>query len=175
MVIQICGLVAMLFSVVSFQMNTHKKIMRMQMSANLLFAIQYLAMGAYSGAAMHGIGLMRGIVFYNSDKKWAKGKVWIISFVLMFIVFGVITFDLPISILPPLAMVLNTFSFASTNPQFTRRTILISSPMWLVYSVVTGSIGGAINECFVMCSSILGIFRYRNKKVIEDRINIEIN
>lgn len=163
MAIQICGLVAMLFSVLSFQRNTHKKIMIMQISANFLFAIQYFSMGAYTGAVMHGIALMRGIVFYNMDKKWAQGKGWIIAFVLMFIGFGAATFDGVLSILPPLAMVLNTFSFASKDPQFTRRTILISSPMWLVYSIITGSIGGAINECFVICSSILGIFRYRNK------------
>jgi len=163
MVIQVSGFIAMFFSIFSFQMKTHKRIMILQMGANALFAIQYLFMAEYSGATMHAIAFTRGVVFYFNDKKWANHKVWIVFYALMFVGFGVITYKSPLSMLPPLAMVLNTFSFASKNPQFTRITILVSSPMWLIYSVVTGSIGGAINECFVMCSSIFGYIRYKDK------------
>jgi hypothetical protein len=164
MIIQICGFAAMFFSIFSFQMNSHKHIMKMQMGANSLFAIQYLMIGAYSGAAMHGIALVRGMVFYYRDKKWASGNGWIIVFILLFAGFGVVTYDSLLSILPPLAMIMNTFSFASSSPKFTRMTILLSSPLWMIYSLVTGSIGGFVNEVFVIGSSILGVIRYDLKK-----------
>ena len=62
------------------------------------------------------------------------------------------------------AMVLNTVSFSFTKPKLVRTTILISSPLLLVYNILTGSIGGVINELFTEISSVVGIIRYDIKK-----------
>lgn len=62
------------------------------------------------------------------------------------------------------AMALNTVSFSFTKPRLVRTTILISSPLLLVYNILTGSIGGVINELFTEISSVVGIIRYDIKK-----------
>lgn len=62
------------------------------------------------------------------------------------------------------AMALNTVSFSFTKPKLVRTTILISSPLLLVYNILTGSIGGVINELFTEISSVVGIIRYDIKK-----------
>ena len=62
------------------------------------------------------------------------------------------------------AMALNTMSFSFTKPKLVRTTILISSPLLLVYNILTGSIGGVINELFTEISSVVGIIRYDIKK-----------
>ncbi len=162
---QLIGIAAMFFSVFSFQMNKHKHIMLMQILATSLFGLQYFLLGACTGMAVDIVATMRGIVFYNKDKKWAGSKVWIAVFAVLFIISGIFTWQGPSSILVTAAMVLNTFSFSFTKPKLVRSTILISSPLMLIYNIITCSIGGIINEICVEISSIVGLFRYDLKKV----------
>lgn len=162
--IQIVGVIAMIFSVFSFQMNKHKHIMIMQIIATLLFAFQYFMLGAFTGMALDLVGGVRGVVFYNKDKKWAQSNLWIVLFIILFIIFGIFTWQGPKSVLMILAMILNTFSFSFTKPKLVRSTILISSPMMLIYNILCCSIGGIINEVFVEISSIVGMLRYDIKR-----------
>lgn len=80
------------------------------------------------------------------------------------IVVGIFTYQNWISLLMMAAMALNTVSFSFTKPKLVRTTILISSPLLLVYNILTGSIGGVINELFTEISSVVGIIRYDIKK-----------
>ena len=80
------------------------------------------------------------------------------------IVVGIFTYQNWISLLMMAAMALNTVSFSFTKPRLVRTTILISSPLLLVYNILTGSIGGVINELFTEISSVVGIIRYDIKK-----------
>lgn len=164
LIIQIIGIVAMFFSVFSFQMNKHKHIMLMQIVATILFGLQYFLLGAYTGMAVDIVATVRGIIFYNRDKKWAQGKIWIIIFAVAFIVSGIITWQNITSLLVILAMVLNTFSFSCTRPKIVRSTILISSPLMLIYNILIGSIGGVVNEICVEISSVIGLLRYDIKR-----------
>lgn len=161
---QIIGIAAMFFSIFSFQMNKHKHIMFMQILATSLFGLQYFLLGAYTGMAVDIVATVRGLVFYNKGKKWADSKLWIALFVVLFIASGIFTWQGTASILVTLAMVLNTFSFSFTSPKLVRSTILISSPLMLIYNILTGSIGGIINEVCVEISSLIGLLRYDIKK-----------
>lgn len=154
----------MIFSVFSFQMNKHKQIMIMQILATSLFGLQYFLLGAYTGMAVDIIAIIRGIVFYNKDKKWASSNIWLIMFIALFIVSGIFTWQGASSLLVVGAMILNTFSFSFTKPKLVRSTILISSPLMLIYNILTGSIGGIINELCVEISSVVGLFRYDIKR-----------
>ena len=80
------------------------------------------------------------------------------------IVVGIFTYQNWISLLMMAAMALNTVSFSFTKPKLVRTTILISSPLLLVYNILTGSIGGVINKLFTEISSVVGIIRYDIKK-----------
>lgn len=166
-VIQIIGIAAMLFSVFSFQMNKHKHIMIMQILATTLFGLQYFLLGAYTGMAVDIVATLRGIVFYHRDKEWAKSNIWIVVFIILFILSGFLTWQGPSSLLMTSAMILNTFSFSFTKPKLVRSTILISSPLVLIYNILTGSIGGIINEVCVELSSIIGLLRYDIKRKVD--------
>lgn len=158
--IQVVGIAAMFFSVFSFQMNKHKQIMMMQIAATALFGVQYFLLGAYTGMAMDIVGVIRGIVFYNRDKRWASSNIWIVVFMVIFAVSGLFTWQGKESLLMILAMMLNTVSFSCTKPKLVRSTILLSSPMILIYNILTGSIGGIINEICVEISSVAGLLRF---------------
>lgn len=161
---QIIGIAAMICSVSSFQLNKHKHIMLVQIAATALFGLQYFLLGAYTGLALDIAGVLRDIVFYNKDKKWASSNWWTVFWAAVMLVVGIFSYQNWISIFMIAAMVLNTISFSFTKPKLVRTTILISSPLLLAYNILTGSIGGIINELFCEISSIVGILRYDVKR-----------
>lgn len=161
---QIIGIAAMICSVSSFQLNKHKHIMTAQIIATALFGLQYFLLGAYTGLALDIAGVLRDIVFYNKDKKWASSNLWTVFWAIVMLIVGIFTYQGWYSLLMTAAMMLNTISFSFTKPKLVRTTILISSPLLLLYNILTHSIGGIINELFCMISSVVGILRYDIKK-----------
>lgn len=158
---QLVGIVAMVCSVSSMQMNKHKKIMLLQFFTALCFGIQFLMLGAITGACSNLVAVIRDVIFYyKEDKRWANSKWWIVLFSVLYIIIGIITYKNIWDGIFAFSMIVNTLSFSFTNPKYVRRIILISSPMMLIYSIVYGSVGGIINESFTIISSLVGMLRY---------------
>ncbi len=150
----------------SFQQNKRSKIIGFQIGAALLFIMHYILLGitngadAFTGAALNFIGLSRSIVFINNDKRWAKSPLWLVLFIIVSVVAGVLTWEDWYSFLPPLAMILTTVSYWMKNETKIRLITFPSSPCWLVFNIITGSVAGIVTECVVMSSLIIAIVRY---------------
>ncbi len=163
---QILGFVATFFSVLTFQLKTHKHLMLSQMGAAVFFGLHYLLLGAYAGAAINAVALLRDIVYYNKDKKLFASPIWTALFAIAIGAAGLAFWqnDGWYALIITVAMVLNTISFSFTDPQKVRVTILFSSPLLLVYNILTFSFGGIINELLAEISTVVGLIRYRRKK-----------
>lgn len=150
----------------SFQQNKRSRIIGFQIGAALLFITHYIFLGltsgadAFTGAALNFIGLSRSVVFINNNKKWAKSPVWLVFFIIVSIVAGVLTWESWYSFLPPMAMILTTISYWMKDETKIRLITFPSSPCWLIYNVITGSVAGIVTECVVMSSLIIAIIRY---------------
>ena len=59
---------------------------------------------------------------------------------------------------------INTLCLSFTDPQKIRWSILVTSPMVLIYDAFVSSFGGVIYESVVIISSIIGIIRYRKRE-----------
>ncbi len=170
LIAQVLGIGGLLFSVFSFQKNTHKGIMAMQMAAGVFFTANLFMLGAYTGALLNAIAVFRAIVLYNREKEWVKkaSHGWLILFCVLFLTVGAVSTFLRwedkwngyIALIPAVAMVINTFSFAAKRPMQVRSTILLSSPLWLYYDFINGSVGGYVNETLVILSAVIGLLRY---------------
>lgn len=161
---QLLGVLGFIFSVISFQQNTQKRIVFMQFLANVSFAIHFYMIGAYTGSILNSIAIIRSFVYCFKDKKWASSNIWIVIFSVAFVVAGIYTWEGPLSILPMVAMVLSSISFGIKNPKLVRRIYFPCSPMWLIYNIAGGSIGGVMTESFAMISIIIGMLRFDRKK-----------
>ena len=54
-----------------------------------------------------------------------------------------------------------TIAMYSDNGKYIRMAqLFISSPCWLIYNFVSGTIGGVICEVFVIASTVISIIRY---------------
>lgn len=154
------------FNFFSFQQNKRKRIIGFQIVAALLFIAHYLLLGflkspdAFTGAALNFIGLTRSIVFINSDKKWAKSPFWLVFYIIVSAIAGILTWESWYSFLPPMAMILTTISYWMKNETKIRLITFPSSPCWLIFNIITHSVAGVVTECIVMTSLIIAIIRY---------------
>ena len=158
---QILGIIATLIFVISYQANTKNKVLFLQVLAVICICVSYLLLGAISGFVLNIICLIRNICFLLIKK---EGKVkWILTFALILgmIGGGILSWQGPISLLFLVALSINTFFLSLGVPQKLRYSILVTSPMALIYNIAVFSIGGIANELLSIISSVIGILRFR--------------
>ncbi len=166
LIAQIIGFCGAGANFLSFQQNKRSRIIGFQIGAALLFIIHYILLGiaqvdgAYSGAALNFIALCRSVVFINNHKKWAKSPLWLVFFVIVSTIAGILTWEAWYSFLPSVAMILTTISYWLKSETKIRLVTFPSSPCWLVYNIIVGSVAGIVTECIVMSSLIIAIIRY---------------
>ena len=161
---QIIGIAALVCAVISFQQKTHRNILVLQFMSATLFCIHFAMLGAYTGAVLNGIGVLRSFVFVNRGKRWADNGLWLWLFCILSVAVGIFTWDGLISILPVAGMVFTTVAFRIKTPRIVRRVAFPSSPLWLVYNVFTHSLGGVITEVISMISILTAMIRLDFKK-----------
>lgn len=158
-VIQSVGVLGIAAGVAAFQCSEHKRLILFRTANELLFAIQYLLLGAYTGAAMNLVGCVRNVIF---GKMVERGKSTIsgrILFSLLFVVFSIFTWAGMKSILIGIAKVVSTFAYGSSKTSVVRIMIFCTSLAWLVYNFLVGSYAGCLCELFTLISIIVGIVR----------------
>lgn len=173
LVAQIFGLLGMAMNISSYQAKKRRNVILMQFFGSAFFTINMFMLGAYSGFMLNGIGIIRAQI-YSRESQLKRTALWnrvfvtlyVLSYAAVFLAFGkeATLKNLVLELLPTLAMVATTLSF-SKSAAIIRRCALISSPCWLIYNCVSGSLGGIICEIFGLISAITGMIRYDRKSV----------
>ena len=154
------GFLGAITGFIVFQQKKRRRILLFQMLSCAFFVIHFVMLGAYTGAVMNAIVIVRAFVYLNSDKKWAAGKIWLAVFIIISVAACVITWKDWSSIFPLASMVLSSVSCWLKNEKYIRLVTFPSSPCWLVYNVVNGSVAGTVTEIFISASLIIAIVRY---------------
>lgn len=158
--IQITGIFGIAASLVAFQCKKHGSIMVFKTINELLFALQYFLLGAYTGVTVNIIGCIRNLVLAEEVRKSKPTKVATILFSAMFVVFGFVFWQGSKSILIIFAKVLSTLAYGNKNTTLVRAIILITTVCWLIYNIAVGSFAGAVNESLTLVSLLVGIVRF---------------
>ena len=161
---QIMGFLAVMLGFVSFQMRTQKQLLVVQTATTIAFCIHYYLIGATSGLMLNLLGIVRNLAYYHKDKPFFSGKKCPIFFAAVMGVVGMLSWQGYYSIFIVLGLVINTVCLSFSNPQSIRKSILVSSPLVLIYDAFVLSIGGVIYESVVIVSSVIGIIRYRKRE-----------
>ncbi len=172
---QIIGFGGTALTIIAYQQSKRKRILGCTVISAALFAIHYIILGAYTGAVMNILAGTRSLVFMNNTKKWAKSKIWVAVFMVIYTVACIATWDKWYSVLPLIAMLLTTVSNWFQSEKKIRFLTFPSSPCWLVYNILNASYAGIITEIFVMSSLIIAIIRFdlrKPKKKEEEVANV---
>ncbi len=176
-VAQIIGIVGMAANIWSYQQKSKKGVIALQLCGSVLFTLNFLLLGAMTGAMLNCVNFALNIVFLNKEKTHADHVAWTVVFCSLYVGAYVMTFtvfgaepSLPkllLEFLPLVGAFLTIASYKMSGAAAIRKLSLVRSPLWLVYDAFVPSIGGIICEVISIISIITGMIRLdgKNKSV----------
>ena len=168
---QICGAIVLVLTVVSVQFKTKEKILIFQIIANVIVAVQYFLLNALTGGVVAIINTIRCVIFYLYKKKDKKPSVvFLIIFICVAIISGILTWQDGFSIIPIIAAITFTYGLWQDNVFVTKICTIITSGSWIVYNIIVKAYVGAVQSLAECVSAIIATIRYRkdDKKEIEN-------
>ena len=167
---QFLGVVAIILGFATYQMKTQKQILLLQIVTTAVFGFHYLMIGAMTGMAMNLLGIARTLTYYFRYGKKGGERIIPIFYAVVLGTAGILTWEAWYSIFVLSGLVIHTLCLAFRDPQKMRMSIMITSPLVLIYDVFTLSIGGIVYESVAIVSCIIGLVKHRKHKseVIEN-------
>lgn len=158
---QIFGIVGMaaLFSI--YQQKERKKLLLCKLTADIMWVIHYMLLGAVGGAIPNFVGIFRECVFINRDKKWANNIVFPVIFIAVNWLLALSTLKLPINFLPVCASTFVTVSLWVRNPTITKIIAVPVSVTFIIYDIFVGSWAGIVNESIALISILISFINGR--------------
>ena len=166
---QILGIIAVSLYLLSYQLKKRSHIIWTTFTSNTLYFVQYLLLGAFSGAIMDVLSTFASFFAAKKNSRSFKrhAKFFIVLIELVIAVVGVTIAFLQnsfIELLPIGGALFQTCALWFENEQTIRKFSLGSAPFWLVYNTLTKAYSSAIGSIFAMVSIIISLIRYRKSK-----------
>lgn len=156
---QILGFIYALFLILSnFGKNT-KQILFLQTISFFFKTLHYYLLGGISGFLTSLISMIRNIIFY----KIKESKIWVVFFIIIYIIIGIITLKSIYTLLPVFATIIYTLIINYNNPKYLRYGIFITSLTWLIYNIYIISYSGIIIQIIMLISNIIAIIKLDKK------------
>lgn len=165
LLIQIIGLLATGCVLWSFQQKQRSHILLWLILGQILFALHFGWLGAFTASAANIIAIVRGIVFYfKPSRLWAKLTIWPYLFIGLIGISGYLTWQGWQSALVLGAMAIETTGLWSNQPRTIRRVMLGIRPIYFTYSLLVGSYAGMLADVIFSISIIIGMMRFDRSK-----------
>ena len=175
---QIVMLMAFIVMTSSFWCKDRKKILGLQVISSILFVVQYVLLGAKTGAILNGISIGRAFLFKYKTKKERtqsrnigerilnniKDNVILYVFVTIYIIASILMWEGPKGIFALMATLVYTFAMWSDKPQNIRIGANIAGVFWFSYNCVVGGYVGCITETIMFVSNTIAIIKNRKSK-----------
>lgn len=156
---QILVCIADCFYVTSMLSKNKKGLVLFLILSDILFAIHYLCLGGWTGAAIVFVdAIYLSIMFTLENKQKTQYTIHItICTILITILIAIITWDTAISLLPMFSMLIYLVGMISSNIIFVKTGALIRNTLNVIYMFILASYLGAALEICLMMSAIVGI------------------
>lgn len=154
------GILGVMINLIIYQQTTSKRVLLFKLLSDIVWAVQYLLLGGYTGFCIACIAVLREAVFYKVNRKSPAGVICLILFAMASILSAVLTWSSPVSILPAIASLISVFGFYFAIPTLSRILALPISLCMGIYALEVGSYLGVANELITVASALLGILLY---------------
>lgn len=159
---QIFGLTALAVLIISFQQNNKNKLLKYQTYSSLLYAIQYIFLGALTGCLMNLSCMARNYIFEKYKAKRPPIYYLILVLILMITV-SALSFNGFISLLPMLAVILYSVAVWIGNLTMIRIVEVISCTLYILYNIEVRAYTGLIATIIEMVGAIIALYKFNIK------------
>lgn len=164
---QILGVLALVENAFIFLSRKRECILQRKLLSDLLWMGNYLLLGAYTGAALNGVAVVRELIFLQRDRRrWADAPWWPIFFaalswispVLEWLRLGQMTL---LPVLPTLGSMLFAIALYQHKPLWTKLLSIAGNLLWMIYAGIVGNPSGLLSSGILLVSALLGLFQER--------------
>lgn len=159
-IIQGIGFLGILAAVIAFQAKTHRNIILFRNANTLLFALQYFLLGAYSGAAMNMLSLVRNEIYSWCIRRNKKTIYAQMVFCGIYVVSGILTWAGIESLIIIISKFFSTYAYGVKDTKWLRILTLISVSCMLVYNIYARSLAGVACEILTIISLVIALIRF---------------
>jgi len=153
--IQLIGIIASIFAIISFQCNTKSVMLYLALTSKLLFGIHFLMMDALTAALMNFVICFRCYIFIQN-----RNIYWLFFFVVSFLILGIVSYQQWYSFFAILGTLIGTIAIWIGNLKKLRIMVLIAISSWFVHNFLINSYGGMLADILISLSIIIGILRF---------------
>ena len=158
---QIFGILGIGTNMLIYFQKDGNKLLLFKLITDMLWTVNFLLLGAYSGAAVTFIAIIRGCVFLKQNKNNSKSQVLLLIFVFLSMISSVVTWKNAFSLLPATASIIAVYGFWKSNPKLSRILVIIISAFMLTYEIANCLTMSIINESLTVIAAIIAIIKYR--------------
>ncbi len=165
---QIISVVAVIITFITYQMKSSTRIFVTNAIATAVSCIAYAMLGGTTALGLNIMCIVRNICYMYKDKNKYLSRIVPAVLAVVMAAMSAFLWEGYHSIFFVVGITLNTLAMGYFNPQNLRKSILLTSSLILIYNLLMPipSIGGSINEIVAISSSVIGLFRNRNKKAV---------
>ena len=165
---QALGILAVIMGFVTYQMKSREGVLISSTLVNVIFALHYLCLGAWSAMLMKFVGIVRNVTYYQLGKKGRVKKRVSLAFAViiggMGAAAGLLGGENWYILLSVINVMIFSFSISFKDPNNVRKSLVVSAPFALIYNGLVLSVGGVIFELISLISALIGLVRYGKKK-----------
>jgi len=162
----VIGGIAAAVYVASYQCKKRKWILFLGALSRVLFILQYVLLGAFSGAVLDLIAILAALIAGKKDHPTVKKLLVPIIVVIhaAILVASVLLYQSWYDIFVLLAATFCVAALWFSRERLIRAVSLCSSPCWLVYNLSSKAYFSAVSDTFAILSLLVAIWRYDIRK-----------
>lgn len=163
---QICGLIALLMTIINIQLKSKEKIVMLNVWANIAVTIQYFLLGAHTGAVISILNAIRDVVYFLFKKKSLKPSILVLLiFEIVAIISGIISWQDIWSVIPIVVTIIYTYGLWQDDIKILRITTVIIGYGWTIYDIVVKAYVAALQVIAQGTSALIALaINNKNKK-----------
>ena len=162
---QVFGMIALLFLYFSFNKNNKHTLLLNQSMSNLMFALSFLFLNAYTGFFSFLMASLRNIIFnkYNEVPNYI-----VISVILVMVFLSLLSYNGLYSLLPTIAIIIYTYSLSKKNKKKNLKNMrlaeLTAVLLCVTYDFIVHAYTGLLANIVEGIIVIIAIYNYDIKK-----------
>ena len=162
----IFGILAVISFLLSFQFKTRRNIIAVNLTSRILYIIQYILLGAFSGAVLDFSGFVLSFFARYKEKEFASKHFYLIiaGVIILLTSIGLCFYEDIFSLFAILGIIFEIVALWLTKEKNIRILSLISAPFWLIYNLKNMAYGSVLGNILVMISIAVAMIRLDFKK-----------
>ena len=153
---QALAVIICIISALSYFSKRKETYLADQLLVNILYGVQYILLGAFSGAVSNAVSLVKYVVFYVNAKNSKKNPTWqVIMFCMLSVVLGVLAYSNLFSIIPIITSVVFTIAIWQDNPVVLRGIVIFCNLLWVIYNIAVGAYISAVYSIVELLAALV--------------------